>query len=144
MASKTCWQLNKETHTTSKTMARAVRRIVSSMAMSSQFSNNFKEGSQPSVVRTTSARKIILLAFKINTSRKRLAKKIGALCSINHSYWMWTIKSFLLSAKTLEKTSHQLTRQARNSMKRSWRMESLSTPASSQMPSLLSTSLESL
>jgi hypothetical protein len=54
------------------------------MAMSSQFSNNFKEGSQPSVVRKTSARKIILPAFKINTSMKRLAKKIGALCSINH------------------------------------------------------------
>jgi hypothetical protein len=65
-------------------MARAVRKIVSSMAMSSQFSNNFKEGSQPSVVRKTSARKIILPAFKINTSMKRLAKKIGALCSINH------------------------------------------------------------
>jgi hypothetical protein len=75
---------------------------------------------------------------------KRLAKKIGALCSINHWYLMWTIRSFLLWAKTLEKTSLQLMRQVKNSMKRSWRMESLSTPASSQMPSLLSTSLESL
>lgn len=108
--------------------------------MSSHYSNKCsKEATLLSVDRITSAKRTTQADSQQGTKRnfKRISDK-----GITHS--MWTIRLFPRLGKTQVKTSLLLTRRAKNSMKKSWRTESLSIQVSSPTPSRLSTYLVSL